>query len=277
MRFPGKLLASLFAREAARYRGKRRGPRAAVLSCESLEGRVTPAHFSVAHQALAHLHHAHAVESTGATSSSAATAASSILSSSSSSSSSSYGSSSSSSSSAVSAALQQLHSDILTIEQSSDVTVGQLAAIASAFETLKNDGLSPSSESALKSFENSLVTDFASGTTLAGNATLLSQFEALYGVSSSSSGSGSGITDVTTDVSTAQETADLTTAYNALAAAVTSSNITSADITTINNDWSALLSAEGSTSTNTFPYFDLVTGQAIHENYGPGGGMNGGC
>ncbi len=139
------------------------------------------------------------------------------------------------------------------------MTVAQLAEIASAFQTLKNDGLSPSSESALKSFENSLVTDYASGETLVGNSTLLSQFEALY-----------------TSSPTTQETSDLTTAYDALANAVNSSNITSADITTINNDWSALLSAEGSTSTDTFPYFDLVTGQAINQNYGPGGN-GGGC
>jgi hypothetical protein len=147
----------------------------------------------------------------------------------------------------------------LTIEEASGVTVGQLASIASAFETLKNDGLSPSSKSAVKSFENSLVTDFASGMTLTGNASLLSQFEAIY-----------------TSSPTAQETTDLTTAYSDLAAAVSSSNITTAEITTINNDWSALLAAEGSTSTNTFPYFDLVTGQAIHQDHGFGGDYGGG-
>jgi hypothetical protein len=157
----------------------------------------------------------------------------------------------------------QLHSDILTIEEASGTTVGQLAAVASAFETLKTDGLSPSSHSALLSFENTLVTDNASGTTLTGDTTLLSQFEAIY-----------------TSSPTTQETTDLTTAYNALAAAVTSSNITSADIATINNDWSALLTAEGSTSTATFPYFTLVTGQAIQQHHGFGefgGGMAGGC
>jgi hypothetical protein len=107
--------------------------------------------------------------------------------------------------------------------------------------------LSPTSESALKSFENSLVTACASGTTLAGNSTLLSQFEALY-----------------TSSPTTQQTTDLTSAYNALAAAVTGSNITSADISTINTDWAALLSAEGSSSTATYPYFDLLTGQVAH-------------
>jgi hypothetical protein len=118
-----------------------------------------------------------------------------------------------------------------------------LTAIRAAFQTLASDGLQPTSSSALSSFENSLVTSYAGGTTLTGNATLLAQFEALY-----------------TSSPTTQETTDLTTAYNALAAAVTSSNFTSADITTIDTDWAAVLAAEGSTSTATFPYFTLVTG-----------------
>jgi hypothetical protein len=134
--------------------------------------------------------------------------------------------------------------------------VAELTAIRAAFQTLASDGLSPSSRSALQSFENSLVTAAASGTTLTGNATLLSQFEALY-----------------TSSPTTQQTTDLTAAYNALAASVTSSNITSANITTINTDWAAVLAAEGSSSTSTYPYFDLVTGQV-----GLGGGHGrGGC
>jgi hypothetical protein len=153
----------------------------------------------------------------------------------------------------LSSALQTLQSDVQTIELASGTTIGELTAIRAAFDTLSNDGLSPSSQSALKSFEDSLVTAFASGTTLTGDATLLSQFEALY-----------------TSSPTAQQTTDLTATYNALAAAVTSSNITSADITTINTDWAAVLAAEGSTSTSTYPYFDLVTGHAVAG--GPGGG-----
>ena len=86
------------------------------------------------------------------------------------------------------------------------------------------------------------MTAYASGTTLTNNATLLSQFEALYPNSTN-------------------YTSDLTAAYNALATAVTASNITSANITTINTDWSAVLAASKSTSTATFPYFTLVTGQ----------------
>ena len=100
-------------------------------------------------------------------------------------------------------------SDIQTIELASGTTIGELTAIHAAFQTLSSDGLQPSSSSALSSFEDSLVKSFANGTTLTGNATLLSQFEALY-----------------TSSPTTQQTTDLTTAYNALAAAITSSNIT---------------------------------------------------
>jgi hypothetical protein len=50
------------------------------------------------------------------------------------------------------------------IEAASGTTVGELSAIRSAFDTLASDGLTPTSQSALRSFENSLVTDFASGT-----------------------------------------------------------------------------------------------------------------
>lgn len=100
------------------------------------------------------------------------------------------------------------------------------------------------------------MTDYASGTTLTDNANLLAEFEALY-----------------TSSPTTQETTDLTTAYNVLAAAVTSSDITAADVTTINTDWAAVLAAEGSTSTATYPYFQLVTGQAGRgPGMGPGGG-----
>jgi hypothetical protein len=165
----------------------------------------------------------------------------------------------SSSNTALSSALTTLRGDIQKIELASNTTVGQLTAIRAAFETLESDGLSPSSFSALRTFENSLVTANASGTTLAGNSTLLSQFEALY-----------------TSSPTAQQTTDLTTAYNALAAAVTSAGITSANITTINTDWAAVLAARNSTSTATFPYFSLVTGAGAGIGRGFGLGLDGG-
>ncbi len=61
---------------------------------------------------------------------------------------------------------------------------------------------------------------------------------------------------------------------------MTSSKVTSADISTIDTDWSAVLSAEGSSSTETYPYMNLVLGQ---QDFGgppaPGGGNGGmtGC
>jgi hypothetical protein len=237
----------ILGRRASRSVTSRR-PRKTILSCDTLEGRVTPAHIGIAHHAVAHLHAAahHAATSTTSTSANTSTLTSSTTGTSS------TGSTSTTTSSTLSTALQTLRTDIQTIELASGTTVGQLTAIRAAFQALSTDGLTPSSASALQSFENSLVTSFASGTTLTGNATLLAQFEALY-----------------TGSPTTQQTADLTTAYNALAAAVTSSNITSADITTINTDWSAVLAAEGSTSTSTYPYFSLVTG---HEGAGGPGG-----
>jgi hypothetical protein len=108
------------------------------------------------------------------------------------------------------------------------------------------------------------VTANAAGTTLTGDATLLSQFEAIY-----------------TSSPTTQQTTDLTAAYNALAAAVMSSNITSSDITTINADWAAVLAARGSTSSVTYPYFTLVTGQlrprGEGERWGGAEGAGGEC
>jgi hypothetical protein len=161
--------------------------------------------------------------------------------------------STSSSNSTLATAEQTLHSDVQKILSASGTTIGELTAIQTTFQTLKADGLKPTSQSALSSFENSLVTAFASGTTLAGDATLLAQFEALY-----------------TTTPTTQQTTDLTAAYNALAAAVTSSNITSANIATINTDFAAVLAAEGNTSsTATYPYFSLVTGG--HIRLGGGG------
>ncbi len=215
-----------------------RRSRKVALSCDALEGRVTPAHHGLAQHALAHAT-AHATVLTGTSSSSG-------------------GSSSSTSNTALTTALQTLRSDVQAIELASGTTVGELTAIRADFRKLASDGLTASSRSALSSFEDSLVTAYANGGSSAllnsdgtPNATLLSQFEALY-----------------TSSPTAQQTTDLTAAYTALANAVISSKITSANITTISNDWTAVLAARGSTSTTTYPYFSLVTG---------GGGAGGGC
>ena len=101
---------------------------------------------------------------------------------------------------AYSTAVQTLQSDIQTIQLASGTTVGEQTALGIAFQTLHTDGLTPSSYSALQSFENSLVTTNANSTTpgiLTGNATLLAQFEAIY-----------------TSSPTTQQTTDLTSAYN---------------------------------------------------------------
>jgi len=159
------------------------------------------------------------------------------------------------------------YNDIQTIELASSTTVGELTAIMTSFETLKTDGLSPTSASALASFENSLVTAYAAAptTTLTNNSTYLPQFEALY-------------TSSSTTLSP-QQTTDLTTAYNALAAAVMSANITTADITLINSDYANVLLAAGNTTTPapTYPYFSLVTGRTEGVGEGVGGGIGGGC
>jgi hypothetical protein len=258
----GKSIMTLLGGRRGIARAQRpRRVRKFTLTCDTLEGRVTPAHISALHHVAAavHAHHHAHTDSSSSTSSSTSgtTATASTATSTTSGSSTNSGDTSTSSSSTLSAALSALQSEVLTIEQGSSTTVGELAAIRSAFDTLASDGLTPSSQSALQSFENNLVTAFASGTTLTGNSTLLSQFEALY-----------------TSSPTTQETTDLTTAYNALAAAVTSSNITSADVTAINTDWSAVQSAEGSSSTATYPYFNLVAGQ--QDFGGPGVPLGGG-
>jgi hypothetical protein len=212
---------------------KRRRVRQLTPMLDGLEDRVVLSHIGGFHHH--HAHHASSAETS--TSSTSSTSAATTMTATS--------QTSSSSSSALQTAQQTLRNDIQTIELASGTTIGQLTAIHAALQTLESDGLEPSSYSALSSFEDSLVKAFANGTTLSGNATLLAQFEALY-----------------TSSPTAQQTTDLTTAYNALAAAISSSNITASELATIDSDWAAVLAAEGSTSTATFPYFSLVTGRA---------------
>jgi hypothetical protein len=228
---------------------KRRRVRQLTPTVDGLEDRVVLSHIGVVHH-----HHAHHVASVQAASTSTASTASTSGTTATTS-----DTTGSTSSSTLDTARQTLLNEIQTVELASGTTIGQLAAIQAAFQTLSSDGLKPTSESALSSFEDSLVKSFANGTTLTGNATLLAQFEALY-----------------TTSPTAQETTDLTTAYYALAAAVTSSNITSSDLSTIDADYTAVLAAASSTSTATFPYFTLVTGQAGNLEHA-GGAMEGGC
>ncbi len=236
---------------------KSRGSRRVELSCDPLEERVTPSHFGGAVQDLAaavYVHHQVAPHSRatstlpipGPGGSLGNPAPPSPVGST-------HGKGGShSTNSALQTALKTLKSDVQTIELASGTTVGELTAIRVAFQTLASHGLKPSSYSALQLFENSLVTAYASTTTPTPTPLpTLAQFEALY------------------PTSTSTKTPDLTAAYNTLAAAVTSSNITSADITRINTDWSAVLAALNSTSTATFPYFSLVTGQGAGVCNGP--------
>jgi hypothetical protein len=245
---------------------KPRGPRRVELSCDPLEERVTPSHFSAAHHlaAAVHVHQQAAHYSSGATSILPITTPTRTLPTPGP-----YGGRGNTlpgtavwthglghshpTNSALQTALQTLKKDVQTSELASGTTVGELTAIRVAFQTLASDGLAPSSYSKLQSFENSLVTTNASSPgSLTGNATLLAQFEALY-----------------TSSPTAQQTTDLTTAYNALTAAVTSAKITSSDITTINTDWAAVLAASNRTITATYPYFSLVTAQGAGVCIGP--------
>ncbi|MFI5457573.1 MAG: hypothetical protein ACHRXM_19195 [Isosphaerales bacterium] len=168
----------------------------------------------------------------------------------------------------MSAAFTKLQTDVQAIELASTTTVGQLTAIRVAFHTLNSDGLSPSSESALATFENNLVMTNATAPVTV-TTTAPSLFVAIY--------------TTTPSTLTMQQTTDLTNAYNALVPAVTSANITTANITTINLDWAAVLAAQtppGSTS-STFPYFNLVVGTGAGPGgcdggFGGGGWMGGG-
>jgi len=263
---------------------KPRSPRRVELSCDPLEERMTPSHHGVVHHLAAAVHVSHHVahNSSGTTSALSVTAPASTVTP--------PGpgpgglgpmggdpspgpgrgrlagppppggvGGSHSTNSALTTALKTLQSDVQNIELNSHTTVGDLTAINVAFHALASDGLTPTSRSALTSFENSLVTTNATTPgSLTGNATLLTQFEALY-----------------TSSPTTPQTTVLTTAYNDLATAVTNSNINSTDITTINTDWAAVLAALPSTSTATptptFPYFTLVTGQGVGVCNGPMG------
>src|SRR5271166_425519 len=141
---------------------KSRGPRRVELSCDPLEERVTPSHVvGTAYLAAAvHAHQQVALHSSGTTSILPIPAPRGSL-----------GNtlpgpvgsthgvgSSHSTNSALQTALKNLQSEVQTIELASGTTVGQLTAIKVAFQTLRSDGLRPTSQSALSSFENSLVT-----------------------------------------------------------------------------------------------------------------------
>jgi hypothetical protein len=240
----------LFGRSRTENERARRAQRATLL-CETLEGRVAPAHFHGVHHALIAIYG----QQTGGRSESHSTTAQGMIASSA------VGASAPSATSradrtrrtqypsqrlTLASALKALMNEIQIIKLGSTTTIGQLTAIEIAMRTLSAGGLSPSSTAVLESFEDRLVTASASGTILENNLGLLRQFEALY-----------------TSSPTTQETADLTVAYNALIAAVMSAGITAADISTINAGWSAVQAAQGNPSTTAFPFFTLVTGRSF--------------
>lgn len=149
-------------------------------------------------------------------------------------------------------ALQQLRADVLAIEAKSVTTVAELTAIRSSLDALRADGLPAPTPSALGTFEDGLVKAYAAGDALAGDSALLASFEALYATAP-----------------TAAQANDLAAAYDALAAAVTSSNITAADLATIDADASAARGGTGHDA--SYPYFGLVLGREV----GPLPGMPG--
>jgi hypothetical protein len=233
----------------------RRRPPHVSLACEDLEERIAPAHLAFGHHGFSHLRSTAVHARNLNTSSSGSAAASSSTASSFASATTATGTTSSTTTtdtaSAMRTALQALNVQIQSIQLASGTTVGQLTAIRMSFNTLEQDGLRPTSRSALASFENSLVTTYASGTAVIDNASLLSQFQELF-----------------TSSPTTQETTDLAGAYNALAQAVTSANISSESLSKIDSAWTDLLAAQGSTSTATFPYFSLVAGHSGRGGFG---------
>ncbi len=258
MKLWSRALSDLLASHRGLRSPEPRGPRRIGLLCDALEDRVTPSHLGALHELAAAVQVHRQPESPGIGAAGRATVSVRTIIGSANvprgvlghttapvSTSGLYGHGRTAQNPALQSALQTLRSDVQKIELASGTTVGELTTLRAAMQTLAGDGLSPTSYSALQSFENSLVTINASAPgSLTGNLTLLQQFQALY-----------------TSSPTTQETTDLSSAYNALAAAVTSAGVTSADIETINADWSAVLAASSSTSTASYPYFALVTGQ----------------
>ena len=168
MTFSWKKLASPWSKGSAPV-GVSTTPRRSrrmEFSWDGLEDRKVMSHGGALHHlhAAAVAHHVASTTSTSTTSSTVSASTSSTT-------------STTSSNSTLTTARQTLQKDVQTVLSASGTTIGELSAIHTAFQTLETDSLTPSSQSALSTFENSLVTSFASGTTLTGNATLLSQFE----------------------------------------------------------------------------------------------------
>jgi hypothetical protein len=161
--------------------------------------------------------------------------------------------------------VQQLRSDIATIQSQSTVTVAQLAALREDFVALANNGLYPDGQ-ALATFENDLLTAVAasrtagSGGTL--SATVTSSLQSELGTAFSSS------------VSSSTQLGQL---YNDMLAIAQDSNITTANITTITSDQAKIaadLSAASSSSTSSTT---TSTSPVGCDGDGGGGGGPGGA
>jgi hypothetical protein len=257
-----------------------RRSRRANLSWDHLEERTvlshitTELHAAVAHHAAKLHHHAHTSTtaatgttvgtSTAGTTSTTTTAASTSTDSSSSSAGTSTSSTTSSdgssagcttttsatdsdatsaSSSQLGTDVQQLRSDILSIQTQSTVTVAQLAALRADFVTLANSGLYPNGQE-LATFENDLLTAVAASRT-AGSSGMLTadQTTTLQGELGTAFSS-----------SVASSTA-LAQLYSDTLAIAQASNINTANITTITTDQAKiqadLASADSSASSST--------------------------
>jgi hypothetical protein len=154
--------------------------------------------------------------------------------------------------------VQQLRSDIATIESQSTVTVGQLAALREDFINLANSGLYPDGKR-LATFENDLLTAVAASRTAGSGGALTaaetSMLQGELGTAFSSSVSRS---------------TELNQLYNDMLAIAQDSNIATANITTITGDQAKIqadLSASSSSGTSS-----TTTGTATGCEGSPGSG-----
>jgi hypothetical protein len=144
--------------------------------------------------------------------------------------------------------VEQLRSDILSIQTQSTVTVGQLAALRQDFIALANAGLYPSGQE-LATFENDLLTAVAASRTAGSGGTLTADQTATL----------QGALGTAFSSSVASSTA-LAQFYSDALAIAQASNITTANIMTITSDQTKIqtdlssstsASSSGTSSTTT--------------------------
>jgi hypothetical protein len=158
--------------------------------------------------------------------------------------------------------VQQLRTDIETIQSQSKVTVAQLAALRQDFITLAMSGLYPNG-SELATFENDLLTAVAASNTAGSGGTLsATETSTLQGELGTAYGS-----------SVSSSTA-LNQLYNDMLAIAQDSNITTANITTITGDQAKIqadLSASSSSSSSSSSSTTTTTGTTTTGCEGGGG------